>query len=57
MKIKKKEKRSSPRFFFRIQVETCAQLHTQVKLLGKYIPPIPSGFGTPGSPLVDLVCR
>ena len=35
-------------FFPRIQVESYAQMHTRVKLLGGYIPP-PPGFGTPAS--------
>ena len=33
--------------FPRNQVETCAQMHTRVKLLGGYIPPSPPKFGTP----------
>ena len=63
----KTKKRSSPEmehFFARIQVETCVQMHTRVKLLegmqmktilkllggiqSNYIPPSPPGFGTPG---------
>ena len=35
-------------FIPRIQMKTCAQMQTRVKLLGRYIPESPAGFGTPG---------
>ena len=56
-------------FYPQIQVETCAQIHTRVKLLegmqsnywGDISPPSPPGFGTPAqtsiSPANYTVCN
>ena len=53
-------------FFTHTQVKTCTQLHTRVKLLEEmrmktilkllvgYIPPFPTGFGTPDCSYVKI---